>query len=195
MSTSVDVIRGDGLKSVLGVRFEDRLPILDRRAVDRSCAGGKCAFIVGRVEPDGGSARLQVDLFRAGRSTADLQSFCRPFDPSRTALSEIHNIAIDLRRAAGEAPGAIALTTAPPLDRSPAFQAYASGQVEAGKRRGPTWRSAFTEGRSRSIPNSSMVHEWHLPYDYAERGRVAGQLAPAPNRPIDVPPDCPNTAA
>ena len=133
-STFVDVIRGDRLKSLLGVGIEDPLPTLDRRAVDRSCAGGKCAFILGRAEPDGGSARLQVDLFRAGRSTPIFTRSTAVRSEQET-LSALHDVVIDLRRALGEAPGAIALTSAPTTRSLPAFQAYASAQVEEGRGR------------------------------------------------------------
>jgi serine/threonine protein kinase/tetratricopeptide (TPR) repeat protein len=128
-STFVDVIRGDRLKSVLGVGIEDPLPTLDRRAVDRSCAGGKCAFIVGRVEPDGGSARLQVDLFSAGRSTP-IFTHSTAVRSEQETLGALHDVVIDLRRALGEAPGAIALTSAPTTRSLAAFQAYASARVE-----------------------------------------------------------------
>ena len=66
-STYVNVIRGNGLKSALHLRPQDRLPALGGSVVDQACAGGKCAFIVGSIEPESGSFRVEIDLFRAGR--------------------------------------------------------------------------------------------------------------------------------
>jgi tetratricopeptide (TPR) repeat protein len=129
-STYVDVIRGDRLKSVLDVRRQDPLPTLGRSVVERACAGAKCAFIIGRIEPEGESFRLQVDLFRAGRSTP-IFTRSAAVRSEQACLGVLHQIGIDLRRAAGEAPGAIALTEPPTTRSLAAFQAYASADIEA----------------------------------------------------------------
>jgi hypothetical protein len=133
-STYVNVIRGDRLKSALNIRPQDPLPTLGRSVVDQACAGGKCAFIVGRIEPEGGSFRVKIDLFRAGRS---MPIFTRSaiFRSEQGCLGIVHEIGIDLRRVAGEAPGAIALTAAPTTRSLAAFQAYASAEIEAGSGR------------------------------------------------------------
>ncbi len=133
-STYVNVIRGDGLKSALNIQPQDPLPTLGRSVVDQACAGGKCAFIVGSIEPESGSFRVTIDLFRAGRS---MPIFTQSVTvrSEQTCLGVLHQIAIELRRVAGEAPGAIALTAAPTTRSLAAFQAYASAEIEAGNGR------------------------------------------------------------
>jgi eukaryotic-like serine/threonine-protein kinase len=128
-STYLKVIRGDRLKSLVGVRPQDPLPTLDNRTVDRLCAGGKCAFIVGRIEPEGGSFRLQVDLFRVGGKTP-IFTRSKAVRAEPDSVMALHDVAIDLRRTLGEAPGAIALTSTPTTRSLAAFQAYAAGRIE-----------------------------------------------------------------
>jgi tetratricopeptide (TPR) repeat protein len=176
LSTSVEVIRGDGLKSILGVRSEDRLPTLDRRTVERSCAGGKCAFIVGLIAPDGGSFRLRVDLFRPGSNTP-IFSQSAAVRSEQDCLEVLHNIAIDLRRAAGEAPGAIALTTAPTTRSLAAFQAYASGELEAES--GKPDVALGLHRRALAIDPEFVDAYTSLSYDYANVGEWQASRASA----------------
>jgi eukaryotic-like serine/threonine-protein kinase len=127
-SKYVDVIRGERLKSLLGVRPQDPVPTLGRPAVERACAGGKCAFILGRIDPQDASVRFQVDVFRAGRRPLFTRAIA--VRSEQESLRALHDVAIDLRRAVGEAPGAIALTSTPTTRSLVAFQAYASAAVE-----------------------------------------------------------------
>jgi tetratricopeptide (TPR) repeat protein len=129
-STRLTVMRGDRLKSLMGVRPEERLPALDRQTVERMCAASKCVFVAGRIEPDGSSFRLHVELFRPGSSNP-LYRRSAAVASEQECLQAIHDAALDLRRAAGEPPGAVALTAAPTTRSLAAFQAYASGEIEA----------------------------------------------------------------
>ena len=129
-SAYVNVIRGDRVKSVLHLRPQDRLPTLGRSAIDQACAGGKCAFIVGSIEPEGGNFRVEIDLFRAGRRRP-IFTRSAAFRSEQTCLEGLHQIVMELRRAVGEAPGALALADAPTTQSLAAFQAYASGDIEA----------------------------------------------------------------
>jgi tetratricopeptide (TPR) repeat protein/tRNA A-37 threonylcarbamoyl transferase component Bud32 len=175
-STYVDVIRGDRLKSVLAVRSGDPVPTLDRRALDRVCAGGKCAFIIGRIDPEGGSFRLQIDLFRAGRG-APVFTRSATIRSEQACLEVLHHIGIDLRRAAGEAPGAIALTDAPTTRSLAAFQAYASATIEAESGRNDT--ALGLDRRAVAIDPEFVDAYTGLAHDYMNLGDFPAARASA----------------
>ncbi len=174
-STYVNVIRGDRLKSALHLRPQDRLPTLGRSVVDQACAGGKCAFIVGSIEPESGSFRVEIDLFRAGRRRP---IFTRSAAfRSETCLEVLHQIVIDLRRAVGEAPGALALADAPTTQSLAAFQAYASGEIEAANTR-PDMALGLHR-RAVALDPEFVDAYTGLAYDYTNLGDVLAGRASA----------------
>ena len=175
-SAYVNVIRGDRLKSALHLRPQDRLPTLGRSVVDQACAGGKCAFIVGSIEPESESFRVEIDLFRAGRSRP-IFTRSAAFRSEQTCLEVLHQIVIDLRRAVGEAPGAIALADAPTTQSLAAFQAYASGEIEAANTRADM--ALGLHKRAVALDPEFVDAYTALAYDYSNLGDVLAGRASA----------------
>jgi hypothetical protein len=137
---------------------------------------------IGRTDPESGSFRLHIDLFRAGRGTP-VFTRSAAFRSDQACLGVLHQIGIDLRRAAGEAPCAIALTDTPTTQSLAAFQAFASAAIEAESGRPDTalglhrgWLPGHPRGGHRpstagstqvilAVRNSAVTGTFHLFFD------------------------------
>ncbi len=128
LSSFVQVIRGDDLKSLLDERT-GTFGRIDRDTGDRLCAGGACAgLLTGSIASDGPGFRLEAALRRVGevRPIVTLSAIAGGPDD---LLAAIHRIVLDLRRSLGESPQAVAGTTPPTTRSLAAYEAYAMGMA------------------------------------------------------------------
>ena len=122
----IDVIRGDRLETLLAAHGRAKGAVTGRQDAGAICRTGGCAgYIAGEVDRDGNGFKLKAEIHHS-RSRAPFAARSSVAASEEDLLPVIHVMALDLRRALGEAPQNLSDSEPPTTLSLAAYQAFAA---------------------------------------------------------------------